>query len=315
MKHTPPRLHDPLESNTLRVFLRAAQARLQAAASGGRRTAAPMNPTTRIRRTPAPAPMRLSAAAALLLLAGCASNAVSPATLTFQRSVVLLGEVHDNPQQHVLRATAFRAHVAAGARPALLMEQFDRQHQAAIDAAPRTAEGVIAAGQGGPGWKWDFYKPFIDVALQYGLPIVAANVGRDEARRVMREGLAATGFIADIPPEVSGTLARAIVASHCGMVDEATAGRMALAQVARDQHMARSLTTHAGRGAVLLAGNGHVRTDVGAPRWLDAAIRARSEAIGVLEEGDTTMAFDRRVFTPPQPRPDPCAVMRRPASP
>jgi uncharacterized iron-regulated protein len=73
--------------------------------------------------------------------------------------------------------------------------------------------------------------------------------------------------------------------------------------------MARAVAAHADRGAVLLAGNGHVRTDIGVPRWLDAATRARSEAIGVLEEGDPTAAFDRRVFTPPQSRQDPCAGM------
>jgi len=255
----------------------------------------------------------LAVITALVLAAGCAS--VPDTALVFQRPIVLLGEVHDHPQQQALRAAAFRAHVAAGARPALVMEQFDRQHQAAIDAVlaagPRTADAVIAAGQGGPGWNWAFYRPFIEVALQYGLPIVAANVGREDARRVMREGLAATGFAADVPAEVSGMLARAIVDSHCGMVDEATAGRMALAQVARDQEMARTLAAHASRGAVLLAGNGHVRNDVGAPRWMDAATRARSESIGVLEQGDGTTAFDRRVFTPPHPRPDPCAGMQR----
>jgi uncharacterized iron-regulated protein len=267
----------------------------------------------------------LSHLTAALLLAGCVLAPVAPqanttawpvsppATLVFSQPVVLLGEVHDHAGQHALRVAAFRAHVAAGARPALLMEQFDRQHQAAIDAAPRSTDAVIAAGQGGPGWKWDFYRPFIDVALAHGLPIVAVNIGREEARRVMREGLAASGFVADVPTEVSGTLASMIVSSHCGMVDETTAGRMALAQVARDQHMARAVGTFAARGVVLLAGNGHVRTDVGAPRWLDATTRARSEAIGILEDGDTTTAFDRRLFTPPQMRPDPCDAMRNAA--
>lgn len=255
------------------------------------------------------------AAATALFQAACATQPWAPVTLAFQRPIVLLGEVHDHPGQHALRAAAFRAHVAAGARPALLMEQFDRQHQDAIDKAPRNADAVIAAGQGGLGWNWDFYKPFIDVALQHGLPIVAVNVGREEARRVMRDGLAASGFNADLPADISRTLTGAIVASHCGMVDEATASRMALVQVARDQQMARAVGLHAARGVVLLAGNGHVRTDVGVPRWLDAAQRARTEAIGVLEEGDTTTAFDRRVFTPPHPRPDPCEAMRRSAQP
>ena len=262
--------------------------------------------------------MALTAAVTLMALVGCTSLAAPPAPLAqpwvFDRPIVLLGEVHDHPQQHALRLEAFRAHLAAGARPALVMEQFDRQHQAAIDAAPREVEAIVAAGQGGPGWQWDFYKPFIALAVQYGLPIVAANVGRDEARRVMREGLAATGFDDAVAPDIVQTHARAIVASHCGMVDEALAGRMALAQVARDQQMARSLQAQGQRGAVLLAGNGHVRTDIGAPRWLDAATRERSVSIGVLETGDTTAAFDRLVFTPPFARPDPCAAMRaRPA--
>jgi hypothetical protein len=56
-----------------------------------------------------------------------------------------------------------------------------------------------------------------------------------------------------------------------------------------------------------------VRTDIGAPRWLSPAARARSEAIGVLEEGDSGGAYDRSVFTPAQTRQDPCIGMRKPA--
>lgn len=276
--------------------------------------------------TPSPTdPTRRRAlAAAALLLAGCAAPR-GEAPLRFTKPLVLLGEVHDHPQQHALRLAALREHLAGGARPALLMEQFDRPQQAALDAALAAQRGpfmapdvraVLAAGQGagrGAGWHWPFYEPFVALAMRHELPVVAVNVGRDEARAVMRDGLAAHGFDATVPEAVMATLAAAIRDSHCGMVDEATARRMALAQVARDQQMARALMQHAARGAVLLAGNGHVRTDVGAPRWLDAATRARSEAIGFLEQGDPTTAFDRIVFTPPHTRPDPCAAMRAPA--
>ena len=88
---------------------------------------------------------------------------------------------------------------------------------------------------------------------------------------------------------------------------------MALAQVARDQQMARAVAAHAGRGAVLLAGNGHVRRDLGVPRWPDAATRARAQSVGVLETAASAGAFDQHVVVPPQPRPDPCASMRPPA--
>jgi uncharacterized iron-regulated protein len=250
----------------------------------------------------------LLSAAATALLAGCAAVSSIP---PFEQPLVLLGEVHDHPQQHALRAAALARHLATGARPALLMEQFDRQHQAAIDAAPREVEAIIAAGQGAPSWNWSLYRPFIALAVEHGLPIVAVNVGRDEARQLMRNGLAAHGFDARVPEDIAQAHTRRIVASHCGLVDTAMASRMALAQAARDQQMARSLAAHAERGAVLLAGNGHVRTDIGAPRWLAAADRARTVSIGVLEAGDTDTAYDRWIVTAAHPRPDPCAAMQR----
>ncbi|MBA4176074.1 MAG: hypothetical protein C0505_05875 [Leptothrix sp. (in: Bacteria)] len=258
-----------------------------------------------------------AALAASALLAACGTAPTAAPPLRFTKPVVLLGEVHDNAAQHALRLAAFRAWLDSGARPALALEQFDRDKQPAIDrllarTPPPDADALIAAA-GGQGWLWQHYRPFIALALQHGLPIVAANVARDEARQIMRGGLAAAGFSAEVPAEVLSRQADGIEASHCGMLNAATARRMALAQVARDQFMARVLQAHAARGVVLLTGNGHVRTDVGAPLWLTAEVRARSEAIGVLEEGDTETAYDRRVFTAAQPRPDPCAAMQPPA--
>ena len=254
-------------------------------------------------------------AAALAALVACSTPATTP-PLRFTQPVVLLGEVHDNATQHALRLEAFRAWLDDGARPALALEQFDRDKQAVIDRllaqTPRPDADALIAAAGGRGWLWQHYRPFITLALERGLPIVAANVPRDEARQVMRGGLAAAGFRAEVPPAVLKTQAEGIEASHCGMLDGATAQRMALAQVARDQFMAQVLQKHADRGVVLLAGNGHVRTDLGAPLWLPPEVRARSEAIGVLEAGDTETAYDRRVYTAVQARPDPCEAMRAP---
>ncbi len=249
------------------------------------------------------------------LCTGCATAPRSlPAELQALPAVVLLGEVHDNAAQHALRLRAFEALLASGARPALAMEQFDRERQPQIDqlraATPRPdVDALIAAGAGRNPWEWRFYRPFVALALQYGLPIVAANVSRDDARQVMRQGLAATGFDATVPEAMLQAHARGIEDSHCGAIDGATARRMALAQVARDQFMARVVEAHAGRGVVLLAGNGHVRTDIGAPFWLSPATRARGAAIGLLEQGDASTAYDRVVLTAAQPRPDPCAAM------
>jgi uncharacterized iron-regulated protein len=160
-------------------------------------------------------------------------------------------------------------------------------------------------------------EPLIALALRYGLPIVAANVSREDARRVIADGLGAHGFEPQVAPEIQRAQSEAIEGSHCGMLSTAQAQRMASAQVARDQFMARMVEAQATRGVVLLAGNGHVRTDIGVPRWLTPATRALSESIGMLEaEGtpseseraEAERAFDRVLITPAQTRKDPCAA-------
>ena len=235
------------------------------------------------------------------------------------RPLVLLGEVHDNAAQHALRAQALRALLDGGARPALLMEQFDREQQAAIDRAlarpGASVDEVIAAGAPDAasmqGWAWALYRPYVALALQHRLPIVAANVSRADTRRVLQTGLPALGFDAAVPADIDTAQAQAIVDSHCGMLDAAQAQRMVGAQVARDQFMARMLEANAAQGALLLAGNGHVRSDIGVPRWLSPATRSRSVSIGLLEPGDDTgTAFDVAVTTAAQARPDPCEGMK-----
>jgi len=67
---------------------------------------------------------------------------------------------------------------------------------------------------------------------------------------------------------------------------------------------------------VLLAGNGHVRRDLGVPRWLGAEA-SRVFALGLLEKDDTRTppgAFDVTLRTEVAERPDPCAGFKAPAA-
>jgi uncharacterized iron-regulated protein len=260
---------------------------------------------------------------AVLALLGLQLACASPdRPLRVEKPIVLLGETHDNARHHELQRGMFEAMLQSGARPALLMEQFDRERQADIDraiAAGADAQGVIAAGslsssaQGASRWQWPFYEPLITLALRHRLPIIAANVSRADTRKIIADGLATHGFDAQVPADIEAVQAAQIERSHCGLIDAAMARRMTLAQIARDQFMARLVQQHAARGAVLIAGHGHARRDIGVPRWLTAGERANTESIGLLEQGTQNNAgtFDRIVVTPPQPREDPCAAMRR----
>jgi uncharacterized iron-regulated protein len=284
-------------------------------------------------------PRALLLFAAIVLCSGCAqgpqglgggvaSNAppADPERLAAalrSRPIVLLGEVHDNATQHGLRAQALRALLQSGARPALLMEQFDRDRQAELDRAlaqpDANPDSVIAAGSGmggaagapAPGWIWPLYRPYIALAIEYRLPIVAANVSRTDTRAIVKDGLAAHGFDANVPADIEQIQAHAIADGHCGMLSPADARRLIAAQVARDQFMARAIDALAPRAAVLLAGNGHVRSDAGVPRWLSTGSRSRSVAIGLLEQdGPVDGTYDIAMTTPAQARPDPCDGLR-----
>lgn len=241
--------------------------------------------------------------------------------------IVLLGEVHDNAAQHTLRAAALERLIATGARPAIAFEQLDRERQPDVERArrerPRDADWLIAQASGARGgWDWSMYRPFVRLALEHDLPIVAANLSRADASRVMREGWAAafdaptrTALGLDaVPPALLAAHEREVDVGHCGAMPATMLAPMARAQLARDAALALAIAPHAARGVVLLTGNGHARTDIGVPRWLPPELRAVTRSIGLLEgDGDAGIpaaAFDRVVTTPAAPREDPCAALR-----
>lgn len=279
----------------------------------------------------------LASVAALLLaastLAGELRNDFEAPALALQmarRPVVLLGEVHDNAVQHAVRAAALRLLLEGGSRPAIAFEQFDRERQADIDRARRDApaggkslaEHVIDAARPARGnWDWALYRPFVELALEYDLPIVAANLSRADAMRVASQGFGAafdeptrSRFALDaLPPELLAAHERAVDDGHCNRMPADALPSLARAQIARDLALAQAIRPHFARGVVLLTGNGHARKDIGASFFLDEAQRAQVITIGLLErdkaEEDWAQRFDVAFATPVQPRADPCATI------
>ena len=242
-------------------------------------------------------------------------------------SVALLGEVHDNAEVHRLRAEALRNAVAAGWRPAVVMEQFDLDRQHDIERSrqerPRDARHVIeAATPPRSGWEWSYYEPIIAMVLEYELPLWAGNLPRAEAGRVVKEGYEAAlgearvrelGLGSPVDPAWQAAQEGEIDAGHCGALPAEVLPNMARAQFARDAVMAHVLLHHAAGGVVLLAGNGHVRRDIGVPRWMGALPPERCLAVGFIEAGNAPAPgqFDAVVVAPPVDRGDPCLEFRR----
>ncbi|MEI7464035.1 MAG: ChaN family lipoprotein [Burkholderiales bacterium] len=249
---------------------------------------------------------------------------------------VLLGEIHDDAQHHRLRAALLRTLLADGRPTWVVFEQIDRQHSAAVAAAPRDTEAVVSAGQlDRKGWKWPLHRPLFDAALAAGATVVGGNLSRAEARSVMQGGVAQAPVelqrwlsapdAADraLPPAWTpaqdAELRRQVDVGHCGALPPQMIAPMALAQRARDAALAAAMTgAPPNVRVVLVAGNGHVRRDIGVPHYLAVARALDSISVGFLERGGDGQKvadgpYDEAWFTAPVERPDPCASFR-PAS-
>lgn len=262
-----------------------------------------------------------------------AANADALAQAMQGHRIVLLGEVHDNAALHALRAAALRQWLLQGARPAIAFEQFDREQQAAIDRArrerPKDADYLIAQAKGNNDWHWEWYRPYVALALEFDLPIVAANLARGDAMQVATKGWPAL-FDATtrrelrldaLPADYRRRQEYAIAVGHCNLLPADALPARARAQIARDIVMARSIHPYAKEGVVLLAGNGHVERDIGVPFWLTDSERNATISIGLLEREDDGATpegardFDAYTIVARAERADPCEELTRRLAP
>jgi uncharacterized iron-regulated protein len=255
--------------------------------------------------------------------------------------LVLLGEVHDNPDAHLIQARLLGAITATGRRPALAFEMLDEDLQPAVDASlashPRDPDALGRAVDWEHGGWYDFsmYRPIFAVGLGVGLPVVAANLPRPVAKDVTKRGREALTPALDaqlaryepLPPDVARSLRDEMRASHCDApLPEPFLDKLALAQRARDAQMANRMLAHAtAGGAVLVTGDGHARKDRGVPAVLAREAPGRTAAaVGILEVvpgkdapggygaefGTDGPPFHYVVFIPATEREDPCAEFR-----
>jgi len=213
----------------------------------------------------------------------------------------LLGEIHDNEAHHRIRARLLDALGRAGLKPAVAFEQFDAEYDIALQellsSGKSTANAVAEAVRfDRKGWNWQFYRPIVEAALEHGMPLRAANLSRARAREAPVEAW---------PAEKEKILGELIFEGHCRALPRSALPRMVAAQRARDRQMAETLLRPSADGAVLIAGNGHVRLDVGVPAYLP---REGVVSVGFLEAAPAgRVPFDYTWATAPAARPDPCA--------
>jgi uncharacterized iron-regulated protein len=130
------------------------------------------------------------------------------------------------------------------------------------------------------------------------------------------------------PQPLAEALAAELKGSHCGLLPDSAIPGLVAAQRYRDAHLADVVlkATEQHGSAILIAGNGHVRSDRGVP-WHIRQRAPDKKVISVMlievEDGkidaeaylprdpDGKPAANYVVFTPRVQRADPCEAMRK----
>ena len=200
---------------------------------------------------------------------------------------LLLGEQHDNADHHLIQAWLISQSRISGRKLSVAFEMFDQDQQPAIDKYlaenPNNPQGLGDAVRwqesGWPDWK--IYFPIMEAAMEGRMPLIAASLPRSHFRPMMKLGpraylgvdrFARMKLDQPLPEAGRKGLEQTIIQGHCGMLPEAAVSPMVDAQRVKDALMAETMIKAANRegadGAILIAGNGHVRKDYGAPLYL-----------------------------------------------
>lgn len=253
---------------------------------------------------------------------GAAITADEMLTLLRAADIAILGERHDNPAHHQWQAKLTSALAPAG----LAFEMVPRaKEDAANTARAKGGDLGVALDWAGSGWPdWAMYAPIFaavpNAQIAGGAPTREAlrqSVG-EGAAAAFGEGAARYGLDRPLGEDMAAAMVEEQNVAHCGALPEAMLPGMVEAQRLRDAAFAAAALRllEAGRTpVVLITGNGHARTDRGAPLYLGRAAPAmKVVSVGMIEIDEEGAAgglapYDIVIFTAAHDRGDPCAEL------
>jgi uncharacterized iron-regulated protein len=106
------------------------------------------------------------------------------------KDLIFIGEVHDNPEHHLIQVQILQALVACCGPVSIAMEFFEKPQQPTLDHYYRgelnEKEFLREVDWGSD---YHFYRPLIRMAKQHDGAVLAINAPRDVVRKVARQGL------------------------------------------------------------------------------------------------------------------------------
>ncbi len=247
-------------------------------------------------------------------------------------SYLLLGEKHDNPDHHALQLRVLEHVLRSQSVSSVSFEMMSSDQQSLLPGlSSMQADSLDAINDylewDNDGWDWNYYGPLVHSVMQAGVTINAANISNEEMMQVYGEPTPEE--IAEVlDGDTMAALEKDIDESHCGMLPESQFPAMVRVQQARDSAMAESLSNSVQQTQVLIAGNYHIRRDLGVPNYIlharpslgaqqivslafmevDASSAAPDD---YLQQFGNVKAYDYIWFTPAISDEDYCASLRQ----
>lgn len=254
---------------------------------------------------------------------------------------ILLGEKHDNLDHHLLQARLIGGLTDQGRRPSVIWEMITETKQPILDQFrfeySRDAAALgLALDWEVSGWPdWRYYQPVVAAAMAENLAMYAAGLSKPVVRALAKgrpsfefaKRRRIQGLHMTMPANLRARSVEQLFKGHCELMSRAALEPLFNVQRARDavfaEHM---LTTGARDGAVLIAGNGHVRSDIAVPMFLAghqpgvkvtsvAFVEVEAEVLDPVEYGEffsaPVLPFDYVWFTPRADAKDHCAKLRK----
>lgn len=228
--------------------------------------------------------------------------------------VVILGEIHDNPQHHQVQTEAIEVIEPSAVVWEMVTEEGAQRLAQKAVTNPEELGRILRWAETG----WPPLSMYYPVFQASDAPVYGAMVPRAAARAAMERG-AATALGADaarygltVPLPAADQAEREAdqLAAHCDAIPAEALPQLVAIQRLRDAVLTRAVLRaidETGGPVVVITGNGHARKDRGIPTFL-TRLRPGLKVfvLGQSEDGIINGEFDAVIDSPRIDREDPC---------
>ena len=178
---------------------------------------------------------------------------------------ILMGEVHDNPDHHVIQANLIETIASARRRPSVVFEMVPRSLAMEISRYDLASDSALDEFAKKLRWEergwysWDIYRPVALAAARNRLPMIAGDLDRTLLRAISKNGWTALtteqiddfAINSNLPSQLEAELLNILDSSHCGMMPSTVLPSMLKVQRARDGSMADAMVKSPASGSAL----------------------------------------------------------------